>query len=125
MLLLPYPIATAQFFENETPIIDETYIKSRIEYYSDLYQISEEVMNYIVSNESSFETMAVGDMDIICSRGINKGKPVRARGVAQITECYFPEITDEQAFDVEFSLDFLAENIAEGNCRKLWSTCPI
>lgn len=36
-------------------------------------------------------------MNIVCER---TGKPVRARGLWQWTECYHPEISDECAYDV-------------------------
>lgn len=63
-------------------------------------------------------------MHLTCKR---TGKPVRARGLVQITECYYPDVTDEQAFDIDFSIDFLARKLAEGTqtCRTQWTTCPL
>lgn len=53
------------------------------------------------------------------------GKPANARGGAQITECWFPEITDEQADDYKFATKFMLDTILSGkdNCRKIYSTC--
>lgn len=76
-------------------------------------------MNHIVNAESEGSTTIIGDMGIVCKR---TGKPVRSRGVVQISECYHPEVTDTEAFNEQFSIKFLAKNIKEGNCHE-WSTC--
>lgn len=78
-------------------------------------------MNFIVRNESNYNSEAVGDMKIKCKNG----EPVRARGIVQITECYYPHITDQEAFDVDYSLNFLKENLLLGkkNCMQQWTTC--
>lgn len=78
-------------------------------------------MDRIVSEESGYVADARGDLTLTCKR---TGKPVRARGLVQITECWWPKVTDEQADDPDFALDFLAKWLAKGHC-KLWSTCPI
>jgi soluble lytic murein transglycosylase-like protein len=84
------------------------HIKSRIGYYADLYEVSEEVMNVVVQCESNYDPNALGD----------KGA---SRGLTQINRPAHPNISDEQAFDIEFSLDFLAENLSKDKGR-LW-TC--
>ncbi len=97
-------------------------VKELVNVYADKYGVSRATLHRIVSGESSYQIKPKdGDMNITCPRGINKGKPVRARGAVQITECYFPEVTDEQAYDVEFSLNFLAEKVQKGQ-GQLWST---
>ncbi len=78
-------------------------------------------MNHIVREESGYVTDAIGDMNIKCKK---TGKPVRARGLVQITECWWPKVTDIQANDPDFALDFLASWISKGHCS-WWSTCPI
>lgn len=93
-----------------------------IGYYANKYDVSEKVMHRIVAGESTYNIKPRdGDMKITCPRGVHKGNPVRARGLVQITECYFPEVTDEQAYDPEFSLEFLAYHLSKGKGR-LWST---
>lgn len=92
-----------------------------ISYFSKKYDVPRAVLDYIISNESSYRKDAVGDMDIICKR---TGKPVRARGILQITECYYPNIPDECAFDVECSLEKMILLIKDENtCRSQWTTC--
>jgi soluble lytic murein transglycosylase-like protein len=86
----------------------EEYIKSRIGYYADLYKISEEVMNVVIRCESGYDPNALGDGG-------------ESRGLTQINKPAHPNISDEQAFDIEFSLNFLAENLSKGN-GKMW-TC--
>ena len=44
------------------------------------------------------------------------------RGILQINKEYWPDITDEQAFDPEFSLNFAAEKISQGK-ENLWTAC--
>ena len=58
-------------------------------------------------------------MNITCRR---TGAPVRARGPAQITECYYPQVTDKQAFDWDYSLNFLTKKLSRGKCSQ-WTTC--
>jgi hypothetical protein len=77
-------------------------------------------MYYIVRGESGFNPNTKGDTKIICDR---TGEAVYARGLVQITRCYHPEITDEQAFNIDFSLKFLAEKIRAGKCLQEWTVC--
>lgn len=86
------------------------------------YNVSESTMHTIVQGESQYnDKTRDGDMGITCAR---TGLPVRARGLVQITECYFPEISDEEARSVPFALEFLAKNMADGYGVMLWSTHP-
>lgn len=81
-----------------------------------------EVAVHIVGAESDFNPLTRdGDMNILCKR---TGKPVQARGLAQITSCYHPEVSDEEAHDVEFAIRFLIQGLLDGKCKKEWSTCP-
>ncbi|MFA6991933.1 MAG: hypothetical protein WC269_01470 [Candidatus Gracilibacteria bacterium] len=67
--------------------------------------------------ESGLRADAVGDMNIICPR---TGKSVRARGMFQITECYHPEVTDEQAFDPYWSARWTKQMLDAGEGHQ-WS----
>lgn len=62
----------------------------------------------VVSCESSFNPRALGDSN-------------QSRGLAQIHKPSHPDITDEEAYDPRFALDFLMENMADGK-GKMW-TC--
>lgn len=53
------------------------------------------------------------------------GKPADARGGAQITRCWFSQISDEQADDYKFATKFMLDTILSGKekCRMIYSTC--
>lgn len=91
-----------------------------IKYYSGIYNVSETKAMDIAKKESGYHPNAVGDLNLICKA---TGKPVRARGIYQITECYHPEITDEQAFDPNFNIEWGIQQMAADNCKKEFSTC--
>jgi soluble lytic murein transglycosylase-like protein len=83
-------------------------IKERVDYYAELYGVSKEVMHHIVKCESSYNPNALGDYG-------------HSRGLVQIHSPSHPHLSYEQAYDIEFSLDFLAKNLSEGKGR-MW-TC--
>lgn len=86
--------------------------------------IHTDVALFVAKNESNYNPFIIGDMNIICSYGPNKGKPVRARGLYQITDCSHPEITDAQAFDADWSIAWAIPRLADyKTCRKEWTTC--
>lgn len=84
-----------------------------------------EKIEFIASTEGHYNVRALGDMDLICKYGPNKGKPVRAKGAWQITDCGHPEITDEQAFDLEWSTEWSLNVIASSkkDCMIQWTQC--
>lgn len=83
------------------------------------------VMYKIANCESGFNTKAVGDGNLICNIKSSPfyGKPVRSRGVWQINECAYPEITDELAFDAEWSTRWAKERHEAGATTKEWTNC--
>ena len=81
---------------------------------------------YIAENESHFKSDARGDLHITCKNKNSPqyGKPVTSRGVFQVSRCWFPEITDEQADDVVFITEWALPRIADREtCKMLWTTC--
>lgn len=89
--------------------------------------VSQKLAHYVAKAESGYKPNKIGDRDIICK---NKKSPwygteVYARGVFQITRCYHPEVTDEQAFDPEWNVAWGMSKIAEGEktCKQEFSTC--
>lgn len=72
------------------------------------YNVSAEIMTKIISCESGFNENALGDYG-------------QSRGLVQIHKPSHPTITDEQAYDAEFSVNFLAEKLSQGQ-GSLW-TC--
>ena len=83
--------------------------------------VDETLALYIWLHEGKGNLRSIGDMDLTCSK---TGKPVRARGGWQITECYHPEISDECAFDLKCSTAFALPIIKNPvSCRSQFSTC--
>lgn len=76
-------------------------------------------MNYIVKHESNY-------VPNIQSMYIDSnGNRENSWGLAQINLDYNTSVTLEEAKDVEFSLNFLAQNLALGKCNTMWkATCP-
>jgi hypothetical protein len=87
-------------------------IYAKIAHYASKYGVSEGMMDYIVRNESNYRNCVDGDHFM----------PSPSVGLTQISLHYWPDITREQAEDVDFSLDFLASKLSEGKCH-LWTTC--
>jgi len=50
------------------------------------------------------------------------GKPHRSKGIAQINDYWHPEVTVEQAHDVDFSIKFIINGLRKGKCHE-WTTC--
>jgi hypothetical protein len=64
---------------------------------------------------------AVGDMNIY-----RNGKPVRARGIWQITQAYHPEISDSEAFDPIWSTEYVMPILKNKKlCEQEFTTCRI
>jgi len=60
-------------------------------------------------------------MDIICP---HTGELVEARGILQITKCYHPEVTDEQAYNPIFALEWgIPQMKDKEHCKNKWTTC--
>lgn len=101
---------------------------ARIEKVAKDFGVSRELMEYIVSNESAktkdennnvfFLPCGIGDTHLIDP----KGNKHISRGIVQINEYWNPHIRPEDAFNVSFSLEFLASNLREGKCSR-WTTC--
>lgn len=77
---------------------------------------------HVLENEGGYFPTEDGDMDLICRR---TGKPVRARGPWQITECYYPQVPDEVTDDFKKSTDYVFDNglLKDGTCQSQFSTC--
>ena len=82
-------------------------IKEIISNEARLHDVSEEVMNKVIGCESNYNPEAVGDNN-------------HSFGAVQIYLDYHPEVTKSQAFDPEWAISFLADNLSKGK-GKLWS----
>ena len=69
--------------------------------YAHRYGVDSHVMEKVIACESQGKPWVRGD----------KG---RSRGLVQISDIYHPEVSDAQAFDPFFSIDFLASYLAQG-----------
>lgn len=72
------------------------------------YSVSAEVMKTVIACESGYNPNALGDSGY-------------SRGLVQIHSKYHPLVTDEMAYNEEFSIDFLADKLSK-NQGSLW-TC--
>lgn len=96
-------------------------IQELVSCYAQKNGVNPKLAQYIVSNESNYDPNTIGDMKIKCP---STGKPVRSRGLVQISECYYPQITDSQAFDPNFALDFGMKLIKNKKvCEQQFTTC--
>lgn len=84
--------------------------------------LDEEKVIFIAKCESQIEPEALGDGHLICS---STGDPMRSRGIWQINECGHPEISDEQAFDPEWSTDWAIEIFKKSDEAKEWKRCAL
>lgn len=82
-------------------------IEQKIDRIATAHGIPTTTLYNLVKSESNFDPKADNGKD---------------RGIVQINRNSFPEITDEQAFDVEFSLNFASEKIANDE-EYLWVAC--
>lgn len=108
LLLFPTANAQAPIEEAEPPLTGkgeyvEYATKKAVE-----ANISPSVVLSVIECESQWNERAIGD-------------GTHSRGLAQIHNLYHPDISDEEAYDARFAIDFLVENIAEGR-GNMW-TC--
>lgn len=87
---------------------ETVYQYETIEFFSLYYALDKEKFRKTVYCESNGDPYAIGDSG-------------HSRGLVQIHNQFHPEVTDEQAFDIDFSLNFLAEHLKD-NQGHLW-TC--
>lgn len=81
-----------------------------IGFYSQYYAVSSTTMRTIVKRESAGNQYAIGDHG-------------SSYGLTQIHLPAHKDVSIQEAFSPEFSLNFLAYHLSLGQCY-LWSTCP-
>ena len=89
---------------------DRSIIQESVSRNAFVYGVSESLMFKVIACESSHNKNAVN---------INKWE--KSYGLVQINLPQHPEVSEEQARDIEFSIRFLAKGIKEGRARQ-W-TC--
>lgn len=85
------------------------------------YGVSEATIRHIISRESTYISNSVGDKNYLCQK---TGKISPSYGLVQISSCWHPYVSYQEATNPEFAIDFLAKNLAKGRCS-MWSTCPL
>lgn len=89
-------------------------IKECIEYYGEIYHLSKskiELMKKVIYCESGNNHLAVGDNNT-------------SFGLSQIHLPAWKNITKEQAFSIDFSINFMAKQFSKGN-EGIWSCVSI
>lgn len=76
------------------------------------YGVSAEEMIATINCESKFNNVQ--------SYIVNNGIREDSHGIVQIHLPSNPQVTKEQAYDIDFSLDFMAKSFSEGK-QRLWS----
>jgi len=109
--------------------IDTETIPEKIEYYSEQYNVSSELMTQIISCETSGTFDSKIQSKILykfssSKRGIVKGTQEQSYGLAQIHLPDHPEVTYEQATDADFALEFMANELSKEN-GEIWSCYKI
>lgn len=107
--------------------LSELTIHQLVDYYAEKHGVDKQLAHYVIKGESTYNPEAKGDLNIICDnpRSPYNGQPVYARGLGQLTRCYYPEISDEEAFDPQINLDTTMGVIAKGKdtCMSQFTTC--
>lgn len=105
LLLLAFlgwtPTAQASEISQYTVEYSSTTAPFIIGAYAHKYGVDADVMGAVIRCESRLNPSVRGD----------KG---HSRGLVQISDIYHPEVTDVQAFDPYFSIEFLAKYLSEG-----------
>lgn len=101
------------------PKVDVERIDSEIDAVSAKTGVTASLMKKIVFLESGYNPIAKGDTKFVCPK---TGSISPSYGLVQISTCYFPEVSYEQATDEIFAINFLAQHLLRGGCH-LWSTC--
>lgn len=95
----------------DAPITKVYFIQKVAVQAAERYGADRGVMLYIIENESHYN----------CSKPGDHGTSF---GCAQIHLPDHPNISRTQAENIYFATDFLAHQLALGNCS-MWSTCPL
>lgn len=114
MALLPNPLLAYNPIPKEPTVLELPFSSSTlpalIEHYAEQYDVSPRVMTAIVQCESG------GDPN---AKNITKRE--HSLGLVQINLFAHASVSEKEAFDPFFSLDFLAKNLSKG--RGWWWTC--
>ena len=114
-----------QLIAQPLEIVNPKTIPQLISYYSEKYNVSEELMTDMIACETSNTNNPSIQSNIRYNfsdskRGIVKGEREKSFGLAQIHLPDHPEVTYEQATNADFAIQFMAREISEGHAN-IWS----
>ena len=105
---------TIEYVKPPVALAEETCerecIESKIDHYAEMYNVSPITMNHIVKCESGYNPDA-----------LNNSPKEYSVGLVQINLKAHTTISDTQARDVDYALNFLGRELSQGN-GKIW-TC--
>lgn len=112
--------STAIAADNDYKVVAKTEIEQKIKLYSDKYNVSFQKMYNTIDCETAhtFNPQIQSEVKYNFSdhkRGIVKGEQEKSWGLAQIHLPDHPNITLEQATDIDFSLNFMAKEYSKGH----------
>lgn len=128
LAVIPSAFASTTIYEAEArEELSVITMPELVDYYAEKHGVENELAHYIIKGESTYNPEAKGDLNIICNnpRSPHNGQPVYARGLGQLTRCYYPEVSDEEAFNAKTNLDITMGIIAKGKevCEQQFTTC--
>lgn len=95
--------------------LTKSLIYDKITYYSRELGAYESMVDYIVRNESQYNNCAIGDAHIT-------GSSTPSLGNVQINMKHNPDVAPQQAFNPDFAIPYLINDLRAGKCSK-WTTC--
>ena len=95
----------------------ETGLEAYIRLSARDWGVDERLVLCLIEKESQFNPRALGDTHLTCPA---TGKPIRSRGILQINDCAWPEVSDETAFNFMSALEWGLPRIKE--TPEIWST---
>lgn len=98
---------------------DKQRIDDKIDAVSAKTGVTASLMKRLIYAESQYNVNAKGDGKYLCAK---TGKIAPSWGLAQINECWHPEVSYEQATNEDFAINFMAELLLKGECHQ-WTTC--
>lgn len=119
---IQYVTKIEKVYIQPTNQVRDAYVTKKIEEVATMDGVDPIKALKIAYDESRYIPDALGDMTITCKR---TDLPVHSRGLWQISTCYFPDITDAQAYDVDWSTNWAMSQLKKGEatCKLIWSTC--
>lgn len=85
-----------------------------------IYGVPIDRADWIGQHESQWNPKTIGDDQLICPVGINKGKIEHSRGLWQISDCYHPEVSNAVAMNIVSSTLWAMPNLKKD--PNMWST---